>query len=148
MPAPDPARTRRAATAAVVFDSAGRLLLHRRTDNGLWALPGGTMEVGERADECIVREVREETGYDVEVVRLIGVYSDPAHTTITYPDGNTVAYVSILFECRPIGGKATLSDESSAVEWFDPHHLPTPFLPGHRPRVQDALAHQTAAFYR
>jgi 8-oxo-dGTP pyrophosphatase MutT (NUDIX family) len=148
MPAPDPARTRRAATAAVVFDTAGRLLLHRRTDNGRWALPGGTMEVGERADECIVREVREETGYEVEVVRLVGIYSDPAHTTITYPDGNTVAYVSALFECRVLGGQATLCDESSAVEWFDPQKLPQPFHPGHLPRVQDALARRVAAFYR
>jgi ADP-ribose pyrophosphatase YjhB (NUDIX family) len=148
MPVPDPARIRRTATTAVVFDSAGRLLLHRRTDNGRWALPGGTMEIGERADECIAREVQEETGYEVEVVRLVGIYSDPANTTVTYPDGNTVAYVSALFECRVLSGEATLSDESSAVDWFDPQNLPSPFHPGHIPRVQDALARQTAAFYR
>ena len=106
------------------------------------------MEVGERADECIVREVQEETGYQVEVVRLVGIYSDPAHTTITYPDGNTVAYVSALFECRVLSGEATLCDESSAVEWFDPTNLPSPFHAGHLPRVQDALARRTAAFYR
>jgi mutator protein MutT len=148
MPAPDPARCRRAATAAVVFDEAGRLLLQRRTDNGLWALPGGTMEIGETADQCIVREVQEETGYEVEVVRLVGIYSDPAHTTITYPDGNTVAYVSALFECRVLRGEATLSDESSAVEWFEPENLPEPFLSGHLPRVKDALTRRTAAFFR
>lgn len=148
MPIPDPTRIRRAATCAAVFDSEGRLLLHRRTDNGNWALPGGTMETGERADECIVREVWEETGYRVEVVRLVGIYSEPVHTTITYPDGNTVAYVSALFECRVLGGEATLCDESSAVEWFDPRNLPTPFHPGHVPRVQDALARQIEAFYR
>jgi 8-oxo-dGTP pyrophosphatase MutT (NUDIX family) len=148
MPAPDPNRIRRTATAAVVFDSEGRLLLQRRTDNGYWALPGGTMETGERADECVVREVWEETGYTVEVVRLVGIYSDPAHTTITYPDGNTVAYVSALFECRVLSGEPTLSDESSAVEWFDPLNLPDPFYPGHIPRVQDALGRQVAAFYR
>lgn len=148
MPAPDPARLRRTATTAVVFDPAGRLLLHRRTDNGNWALPGGTMETGERADECIVREVLEETGYHVEVVRLVGIYSDPKHTTVTYPDGNTVAYVSALFECRLIGGEPKLSDETSAVEWFNPAELPMPFQPGHVPRVQDALARRTAAFFR
>ncbi len=147
MPAPDPTRIRRTATAAVIFDEAERLLLMQRTDNGRWALPGGTMETGERADECIVREVKEETGYDVEVVRLVGVYSDPEHTTITYPDGNTVAYVSILFECRVTGGEATLSDESNAVEWHHPDALPEPFHSGHIPRVKDALARQVAAFY-
>jgi ADP-ribose pyrophosphatase YjhB (NUDIX family) len=148
MPAPDPARIRRTATTAVVFDSAGRLLLQRRTDNGNWALPGGTMEIGERADECIVREVQEETGYEVEVVRLVGIYSDPVHTTMTYPDGNTVAYVSALFECRVLGGEPKLSEETSAVNWFDPTALPTPFQPGHVPRVQDALARRKAAFFR
>ena len=148
MPAPDPARCRRAAAAAVVFDEAGRILLHRRTDNGNWGLPGGALEIGESADQCVVREVKEETGFDVEVVRLIGIYSDPSHTTITYPDGNTVAYVSILFEGRVTGGTATLCDESAAIDWFDPRELPQPFHTGHLPRVQDALARQIAAFYR
>lgn len=106
------------------------------------------METGERADECIVREVLEETGYNVEVVRLIGIYSDPAFTTVSYPDGNTVNYVSILFECRVLGGSPALSDESSAVEWFVPDAFPAQFLKNHVPRVQDALARQVAAFYR
>lgn len=148
MPIPDPNRLRRTATAAVVFDEKGRLLLHQRSDNGHWALPGGTMETGERADETIVREVKEETGYDTEVVRLVGVYSDPEHTTITYPDGNTVHYVSILFELRVTGGEPALSDETLAVDWFAPDQLPQPFHAGHVPRVQDALAKQVAAFYR
>ena len=91
MPKPDPSRLRRTATAAIVFDDQQRLLLQRRSDNGNWALPGGTMETGETAGQCAVREVEEETGYQIEIIRLIGVYSDPQHTTITYPDGNTVA---------------------------------------------------------
>ena len=148
MPKPDPTRLRRTATAAAIFDKEGRILLQRRSDNGNWALPGGIMEVGERADETIVREVKEETGYDVKVARLIGVYSDPKHTTITYPEGDTVAYVSLLFECVVTGGSPELSDESTAVEWFAPTALPQPFQPGHVPRVQDALARQVAAFYR
>ncbi len=148
MTKPDPSRCRRGAAAAAIFDDQGRILLHQRTDNGRWALPGGTMETGETADQCVIREVKEETGFDVEVVRLIGVYSDPVHTTITYPDGNTIAYVSLLFECRVLGGKATLCDESAAIDWFDPRALPQPFHPGHIPRVADALARQTAAFYR
>ena len=148
MPIPDPTRLRRAAAAAVTFDAQGRILLHRRTDNGRWGLPGGTIETGETAEQAIVREVKEETGYEVRVIRLIGIYSDPQHTTMTYPDGNTVAYVSLLFECGVIGGSASLSDESSAVDWFSPDALPEPFHTGHLPRVQDACAHQQSAFYR
>lgn len=106
------------------------------------------METGETAEQSIVREVEEETGFKVEVIRLVGIYSDPQHTTMTYPDGNTVAYVSLLFECRVVGGRRALSDESSDVDWFSPDALPEPFHSGHLPRVQDALVRQVAAFYR
>jgi 8-oxo-dGTP pyrophosphatase MutT (NUDIX family) len=120
MAAPDPKRLRRTAACAIVLDDRGRVLLHRRTDNGRWALPGGAIETGETAHEAVVREVREETGFAVEVLRLVGVYSDPRHTTIAYPDGNVIAYVAVAFECRLVGGSPALSDETSAVEWFDP----------------------------
>lgn len=148
MPKPDPARLRRASAAAAVFDGQGRILLHKRTDNELWGLPGGSIETGERADESIVREVLEETGFEVEVVRLVGVYSDPQLTTITYPNGDVASYVSLLFECRVLGGSPILSDESSAVDWFPPDALPQPFMQGHVPRVKDAAARREAAFYR
>lgn len=104
--------------------------------------------MGERADESIVREVKEETGYDVRVVRLIGIYSDPAHTTMTYPNGDVVSYVSLLFECAVVAGAPVLSDESTAVDWFSPAALPEPFTANHIPRVRDAVARQVAAVYR
>jgi 8-oxo-dGTP pyrophosphatase MutT (NUDIX family) len=148
MPKPDPTRLRRSGAAAVVFDARGRILLHQRSDNGKWALPGGSIETGDRADQSIVREVKEETGYNVKVVRLIGIYSDPAHTTVTYPGGDTVSYVSLLFECAVIDGAPALNDESTAIDWFPPDALPQPFHAGHIPRVQDAVARQEAAFYR
>jgi 8-oxo-dGTP pyrophosphatase MutT (NUDIX family) len=148
MAPPDFNRLRRTAACAVVFDAPGRLLLHRRTDNSRWALPGGAIEIGETADQAVVREVKEETGYRVEVIRLIGTYSDPLHTTITYPDGNVNAYVAIAFECRVLGGSPALSDETSAIDWFDVNELPNEFHAGHLPRLKDALAKQSAAFYR
>lgn len=148
MPRPDPNRLRRAATTAAVFDDQGRLLLQRRTDNGNWCLPGGSMEIGETAEESIVREVKEETGYDAEVKRLTGIYSDPELTTISYPNGDVAAYVSLTFECRVLGGEPMLSDETSEVGWFSARELPQPFQPGHVIRVQDALAGQAAAFFR
>ena len=77
MPKPDPARLRRTAACGIVFDPRGNLLLHRRADNGRWALPGGAIETGETAAEAVVREVGEETGYVIEVLRIVGVYSDP-----------------------------------------------------------------------
>ena len=148
MSTPDFHKLRRTAACAIIFDEQGRVLLHRRTDNGRWALPGGAIEIGETADQAVVREVEEETGYRTEVIRLVGIYSDPRHTTITYPDGNVNAYVAVAFECRVAGGSPALSDETSAVDWFDPNILPDQFHPGHLPRLQDALSRQCAAFYR
>ena len=90
----------------------------------------------------------EETGYIVDVVQLVGIYSDPKSTTITYPNGDVVAYVSLLFKCKLTGGESALSDESIAVDWFSPHALPEPFLDSHRIRIDDAISGQIAAFYR
>lgn len=148
MAKPDPANLRRTTGCAIVFDAGGKLLLHRRTDNGRWSLPGGAIEVGETAAQATVREVREETGYEVQVIRIIGIYSDPAQTTMQYPNGDVAAYVAIAFECRVIGGAPALSDETCEVNWFRPDALPAGFHPPHTIRVQDALAKQPAAFSR
>jgi ADP-ribose pyrophosphatase YjhB (NUDIX family) len=148
MPIPDPKRLRRATVCAVVFDDRGRVLLHRRTDFNTWALPGGAIETGQTAEQATVREVQEETGYDVRVARLVGIYSTPANTTITYPNGDVVSYVNLSFECAVVGGTPMLSDETSAVEWFDPAALPETVHPTHVERIRDAVVRQEAAFYR
>ena len=68
----------RVGCSATIFDkSHQKVLLTRRLDNGLWCLPGGHMESGESVEECCMREVFEETGLQVRVKRLPGVYSDP-----------------------------------------------------------------------
>ena len=148
MSAPDSERLRRSTACAAVLNSDGCILLQRRSDNGLWCLPGGAIEVGETAEQAVIREVGEETGYVVEAKRLIGVYSDPAQTTITYPEGDTVSYVALLFECRVVGGEPALSDETLDVDWFSPAALPASLTPGHIPRIHDALANRRAAFVR
>jgi len=74
------------AVSAVVTDSDGRILLHKRSDNFLWSLPGGAMELGESVEQAVIREVKEETGFDVEVNKCIGIYSDPNHV-IAFSDG-------------------------------------------------------------
>lgn len=115
----------------------------------MWGLPGGSVETGETLSDSIVREVKEECGLDVEVVRLIGAYSTPEHTTTRYPDGNIVHYVSLTFECRVRGGALRPQrGESKAVRFFDPRDLPQPLLPEHLPRIHDALARRQAAFVR
>jgi ADP-ribose pyrophosphatase YjhB (NUDIX family) len=107
------------AASAIVVDDAGRILLHRRTDNTLWSIPGGAMEVGESIAETVVREVKEETGLDVEPERVVGIYSNPRHV-VEYADGEVRQQFSICFACRLVGGQVALSDESSEVGFFTP----------------------------
>jgi 8-oxo-dGTP pyrophosphatase MutT (NUDIX family) len=143
----------RVSVNAVVFNPLGQVLLQQRADNGHWNLPGGHLELGERLDLAVVRETLEETGLLVEVIRLVGVYSDPSHTTMQQRGGQRVQFVVAVFECRPLADPLLPQplagdQESLALGWFDPDHLPSPFAPNHRPRLRDALARQTAAFFR
>ena len=138
-----------ASVSAVIFDAAGRLLLMHRADNGFWGLPGGNMEIGESAAQATAREVFEETGLEVEVGRLIGVYSDPANYMIAaYPNGALVHYVNLCFLCARRGGALRGSDEGEELGFFATGALPQPVLLSHLPRIQDALAGQAAAFVR
>ena len=107
---------------AVIVDDEGRLLLIHKTDNDLWALPGGGHEAGESIAATVVREVKEETGIDVEVVDLVGLYTDPRHV-IAYDDGEVRQQFSICFHARPTGGKLCTSSESKEVRWVPPGEL-------------------------
>jgi len=93
------------AAAAIIRDPEGRVLLIHRGDGRGWSLPGGIMEPGERLLDCLQREVREETGLEVEPLRLTGLYSDPDYVLITYPNGDRVQFVSATFECQVVGGR-------------------------------------------
>jgi len=147
MPQTDPKNIRPAGACAIVFDDTGRVLLHRRSDNGQWVIPGGAIEKDETAEAAAIREAKEETGYDVRALRLVGVYSNPADTTVQYPDGNVKVWVVVMFECRLIGGKPELSDETLEVGWFPPDKFPDNMRPSHIIRIRDALQKREAAFY-
>lgn len=139
----------RPGVSAVVRDGHGRLLLQQRTDNGRWGLPGGAVEYGECVTDALRREVEEETGLVIEVGRLIGVYSDPAHGQIvTYPDGNVAHFVSLCFACSVRSGTLALSDETSGVAWFALDVLPDDLYAMHRIRIEDALTDGAIPFVR
>ncbi|MBF6044724.1 NUDIX domain-containing protein [Streptomyces sp. NRRL B-1677] len=110
------------AASAVVTDEAGRILMQRRADSGLWALPGGGMEMGESLVGAVVREVREETGLDVEVTGLVGTYTDPRHV-IAYSDGEVRRQFNICFTARVVGGALALSDESTELRFVPPEGI-------------------------
>ena len=135
--------------SATIFDeSRQKVLLTRRQDNGLWCLPGGHMEAGESVEECCVREVFEETGLHVRVVRLTGVYSNPDQLVI-YRDGSQAHFVVMNFEVEIVGGELGLSDETSEAGYFPLTEIDSlPMHDRHADRVTDALAGQVAAFIK
>ncbi|MPZ60915.1 MAG: NUDIX domain-containing protein [Propionibacteriales bacterium] len=131
------------AASAIVVDEAGRILLHRRRDNEMWALPGGRMEVGESLAECVAREVREETGLKVEPVSIVGTYTDPKHV-FAYDDGEVRQEFSICFLCRFVGGSLTVSEESHEVRFVEPDELDDlPMVDSIRLRITDYLSGRT-----
>jgi mutator protein MutT len=136
---------RRTTACAVVLNSDGRVLLQRRADHDVWALPGGAVEGGETIADAVVREVEEETGCRTEVVRLTGVYSDPEHTTITYPNGDVVPYVSVCFECRYLDGEPHPTEESLDARWFTPDEAVAALWDKHKNRLLHALEGREAA---
>ena len=127
------------AVAVVVLDAEGRVLMLERTDNGKWALPGGAQELGESVREAAVRETLEETGIDIEVSGVVGIYSDPRHV-IAYDDGEVRQEFSICLRGKAVGGTATTSDESQTVRWVEPSELDElPIDARMRRRIQDGL---------
>ena len=131
---------------AIVRDDAGRVLLIHKTDNNLWALPGGGHEIGESIVDTVVREVKEETGYDVEVETITGTYTNPRHV-MAYDDGEVRQQFSIAFRARLVGGEAQPSSESSEVVWARPQEIGALDMhPSMRMRIEHALKERSAPY--
>ncbi len=126
----------RVGVSALIFDE-GRVLLAHRRDIDWWNLPGGGMEVGETVDEAVCREVREETGLEVEVERLVGVYSKPQKQEVV-----------LTFRCHITSGALRATEEIRENRYFLPNALPHNTLPKHRQRVEDALLNLPSALIR
>lgn len=130
--------THRVGAFAVITDDDGRVLISRRSDSGWYNLPGGGVEPHESAPEGVKREVWEETGLEVEVGRLVGVYSKPQKHEIV-----------LTFAARVAGGAMRPSDEADHHEWVAPSALGQyPVLPKHLERIQDALRDEPAAIVK
>ena len=126
----------RIAVSAVILEQGNVLLAHRR-DIDWWNLPGGGLELGETVDEALRREVFEETGLEVEIERLVGVYSKPQKHEVV-----------LTFSCHAIGGTPQETEETRECRYFAPDNLPSNTLPKHRQRVEDALLNQASAILR
>jgi ADP-ribose pyrophosphatase YjhB (NUDIX family) len=133
-------------TTAVVTDEHDRIVLIRRRDNDLWALPGGGMELGESIVDSAVREVKEETGLDVEVTGLIGVYTNPHHV-MAYADGEVRQQFSLCFTTRLRGGDLLADSESTDIAWTASQDIPSLNMhPSMRLRIQHYLEHRDTPY--
>ncbi len=139
----------RTGCAAIVFDdSRQKILLTKRSDNGRWCLPGGGIDPGESAIEACEREMIEETGLQVQVKRLTGIYSDP-HMIVQYGDGSRWQIVALTFEVEVVGGTLGLSNETLAADYFSRDEMKSiDVMEHHLVRIDDALANREAAFVR
>ena len=125
--------------SVAAFDGNGRVALIKRADNGRWALPGGFAEVGTPPSENAVRELREETGFDGELERLVGVYDNRQfHSTSPYQ-----SYIC-CFRARIVGGDARPSAETVEVILTAPDDLPEDMSELQRAMLDDAVAAASA----
>lgn len=139
----------RAGVAMVILDQENHVLLQKRTDVGLWGLPSGHIEIGETVTEAAIREVKEETNLDVEIKKLIGVYSDPVSQVFSYPNGKIVQFITTCFLAEITGGELTCnSSESIEIKFFQHDKLPHDLLTMHPHWLQDALSKTEKSFIR
>jgi len=112
----------------LVVDHEQHLLMMKRTDSGLWGIPGGAVELGEVIEEAARRETREETNLEIVEMSLFGVFSGPELHYI-YPNGDEVYNVSIVYLSHNWQGEIKLNDEHSEWKWFPANELPEDFSP-------------------
>lgn len=128
--------------STIVLDEAGKILLQRRSDTGVWALPGGAMEIGETIGETAIRETKEETGLDVELEYIVGIYTNPHHV-VAFSGGEVRQQFSICFACRLLGGELKRSEESYEVGFYAPEEIVQMEMhPSIRLRIQHFLEHR------
>jgi 8-oxo-dGTP diphosphatase len=129
--------TGKTSTAIIPFDKNKILLIKRNTIpfKGYWALPGGRMDPGETIEQTIVREVKEETGLDVAIVRKIGEYVEKG-----VKDEVEYEYYPTCFLVKPVGGDIKKQEgEILAIKLFSLNELPTPLAFEHDQMIRDYL---------
>ena len=120
----------------------------QREDNHRWCLPGGEMDPGESAAETCAREVLEETGLEVEVARLVGVYTSP-DMLVEYSNGTKVQPVTFSFEANIIGGELGLSNETIDFGWYTVAEIEAmDTVEHHLTRIHDSVENLPGAAFR
>lgn len=116
------------------------ILLEKRKDSGIWSFPGGGIEPGETIEQCAIREIKEETGFEIKIKRLLGIYSDPNSNIVTFLDnGDMIHLINIFLEATIIQGTLSCSHESECLYFFPEDKLPYNVAPAAIPLLNDLL---------
>ena len=127
------------AAGVLIINENGQVLLQQRTDNNMWGIPGGALELGELLEETAKREVLEETGLIVSNLELFGTYSGERMHHI-YPNGDEVYIVSSVYITRDYKGKLKLDkDESKDLRFFNIDHIPKLINSPDKPIIADFI---------
>jgi ADP-ribose pyrophosphatase YjhB (NUDIX family) len=122
---------------AIIFDERDRVLLSHRRDLDLWNLPGGGVESRELPTEAVIRETREETGLEVAIERLVGVYGKQYKDELIF-----------AFACRVVGGQLVASDEADESRYFQVSAIPPNTIPKQTDRIHDAIIGDAQPIFR
>ena len=118
-----------------IFNKNGEVLLQKRADCNKWGVPGGAIELNETPEMAAIREVKEETGLDVEVDNLIGIYTD---SDVICANGDKVHSICIGYEMSIVGGEL-ICDENETLElkYFSLNDMPELFCKQHEELLRD-----------
>jgi ADP-ribose pyrophosphatase YjhB (NUDIX family) len=129
--------------SVAAFDDAGQVALIQRSDNKRWALPGGMAEIGSPPSENALRELHEETGFEAEIERLVGIYDNKRFASVS-----PYQFYICLFRARITGGVATTSTETLEVRLVDPGDLPSDMSELQRAMLRDAASPPAQAVFQ
>ena len=114
------------AAMCIIYDKEKGILLEKRTDNGMWCVPGGALELGETLDEALKREVKEETSLDIFNPKLFDV---KAGVHMVYPNNDEVYYTDVVYEINEYEGELKPDEESKELVWVPIDKLPDNIMP-------------------
>ena len=122
---------------AIIFDDEHRVLLCHRRDLDAWNLPGGLVESGELPTEAVIRETKEETGLDIAIERLVGVYGKADKDELVF-----------AFVCQAISGQLASTEEADKCGYFEISRIPENTVPKQVGRIHDALHSKPQLVFR